>query len=154
MENKDFKNALLAGIKKELIDFTQVQKDLKKSRKLEFRPKDRSLQSICDEISNNAYKISVILFYYTWLKHSKKYWANRNINSFWEYYCAPNNPIGRYDIDQKDKTCYWIRQDQARGATYSNYGEYVQWLLTQFIKDKIIEYELDFNEDLKEFVEK
>ena len=53
MENKEFRNALVNAIKNELKDFTQVQRDLKKSRKLEFRPTDRTLQGICDEISNN-----------------------------------------------------------------------------------------------------
>lgn len=86
MENKEFKNALVNAIKNELKDFTQVQKDLKKSRKLEFRPKDRSLQGICDEISSNRAKISTLIWYYRWIKHGLKYWANRDVQSFKDYY--------------------------------------------------------------------
>ena len=46
MENKELYNILVKNIKNELSDFAQVQRNLKKSRKLEFRPKDKSLQSI------------------------------------------------------------------------------------------------------------
>ena len=85
MENKDFKNALLAAIKNELKDFTQVQKDLRKSRKQEFRPQNKCLQDICDEINNNASKISTLIYYYRWIKHGLKYWANRDIHDFKEF---------------------------------------------------------------------
>ena len=99
MENKEFRNALLEAIKNELKDFTQIQKDLKKSRKLEFRPKDRSLQSIVDEIENNASKISTLIFHYRWIRHGLKYWNNRDVHSFKEYYLSDtfnNNEWGDY----------------------------------------------------------
>ena len=86
METKELKSALIANIKNELKDFTQVQRDLKKSRKLEFRPKDRSLQDICDEIDRNSQKITKLLFYYRWILHGIKYWDNRDIHSFKDYY--------------------------------------------------------------------
>ena len=85
MENKEFRNALIAAIKNELKDFTQVQRDLKKSRKEQYRPKDKSLQDIVDEINNNASKIFTLIFYYRWIKHGLKYWANRDIHNFKEY---------------------------------------------------------------------
>ena len=62
MENKELRNILLENIKNELKDFAQVQRNLKKSRKLEFRPKDKSLQSICDEINSNRWEISILFF--------------------------------------------------------------------------------------------
>ena len=76
MENKEFRNAFIAAVKNELKDFTQVQRNLKKSRKLEFRPKDRSLQGIVDEIKGNAYAIETLIYYYRWVKHGLKYWNN------------------------------------------------------------------------------
>lgn len=91
MENKEFRNALVAAIKNELKDFTQVQRDLKKSRKLEFRPKDKSLQDICDEIDNNASKISQLIFYYRWIKHGLKYWANRDVHCLKDFMIKMNH---------------------------------------------------------------
>lgn len=86
MENKELRYLLVDKIKNELKDFTQIQKDLKKSRKLEFRPNDRSLQSIVDEINNNASKISTLIYYYRWVRHGLKYWVNRDIKSFKDYH--------------------------------------------------------------------
>ena len=97
MENKELYNILVKNIKNELIDFAQVQRNLKKSRKLEFRPKDKSLQSICDEINSNRWSISVLLYYYRWIRHGLKYWANYNVKDFWDYqnpYIISNNHIG------------------------------------------------------------
>lgn len=85
MENKEFRNAFIAAVKNELKDFTQVQRNLKKSRKLEFRPKDRSLQGIVDEIKGNAYTIETLIYYYRWVRHGLKYWNNRGINNFKEF---------------------------------------------------------------------
>ena len=73
MTIKSFKKALVANIKNELKDFSQVQRDLKKSRKLEFR-QGRDLQDICDEITNNQDKITRLIFHYRWIKHNLKYW--------------------------------------------------------------------------------
>ena len=140
MENKEF---LLESIKNQLKDFAQVQRNLKKSRKLEFRPKDRSLQSIVDEIRNNAYKIQHILFYYTWLKHSKKYWANRGIDSYWKYYCSAYNTFSSYPESYGNDTTWWITQDHKNGKPFATYGEYVEYRLYEFIEDKIKEYNIN-----------
>lgn len=143
MENKNFTNALLEAIKNELKDFTQIQRNLKKLRKLEFRPKDRSLQSICDEIGNNGYKIQYILFYYTWLKHGKKYWANRGIDSYWKYYCSAYNTLGGYPESYENDTTWWITRDHDNGKPYATYGEYAEYCLSKFIEDKIKEYNIN-----------
>ena len=148
METKELKSALIANIKNELKDFTQVQRDLKKSRKLEFRPKDRDLQSICDEIINNAYKIRQILFYYTWLKHGKRYWANRGIDSYWKYYCHNN-----YPESYENQNVWWINNQEVKQA-YNTYGEYAGWLLTEFIRNKMIDYDLSYDGNLKDFINK
>ena len=153
MECKEFRNAILAKMKQELKDFAQIQKNLKKSRKLEFRPKDRSLQSICDEISNNAYKIQQLLFYYTWLKHGKKYWANRGIDSYWKYYCSEYNTLSKYPEDYENQNVYWAKNEHVKGM-YNTYGEYVGWLLTEFIICKMEDYDLSYEDDLKEFINK
>lgn len=113
MENKKFYEAFVAGIKKELSNYAQKQKDLKKLRKLENRPKDRSLSDIQDAIMCiNRPIISTTLFYYTWLKHSKKYWANRNVYSLKDYYQKYSNC--KFDWD---KPCHW-RVDMTIGDYY------------------------------------
>lgn len=98
MENKEFRNVLLEAIKNELKDFTQIQKDLKKSRKEQYRPKGKALQDIVDEVKSNAAKIETLIYYYRWLKHGLKYWANRGIHSFKEYKFLKVNDKG-FDAD-------------------------------------------------------
>ena len=144
MENKEIRNLLVNGIKNELRDFAQVQKDLKKSRKLEFRPKDRSLQSICDEISNNRYKISLLIYYYRWIRHGLKYWANRNIHDFWEY--QHFNPSGGYDDSLRYKQCNW--------SGYNTIDEYVKGQFEKWIVNLIEKNHIEIsNEQIDELVE-
>ena len=107
MENKEFKNALIAAIKQELKDYTQIQKDLKKSRKEQYRPKGKYLQDIVDEINSNASKIQTLIFYYRWIKHGLKYWANRDIHNFKEYKFIKLNDKGFSDTDW-----YYINWDK------------------------------------------
>ena len=85
MENKEFRNALLEAIKNELKDFVTIQRDLKKSRKEQYRPKDRALQDIVDEVKCNAAKIETLIYYYRWVRHGLQYWSNRGINNFKEF---------------------------------------------------------------------
>ena len=85
MENKEFRNALLEAIKNELKDFAQLQRELKKSRKEQYRPKDKYLQDIVDEINENASKINTLIYYYRWIRHGLKYWFNRGIHDFKEF---------------------------------------------------------------------
>ena len=50
------------------------------------RKKEKSLQDIVNEINNRAYKIAILLYYYRWIRHGLKYWANRDVQSFKDYY--------------------------------------------------------------------
>lgn len=146
MENKEIRNILLENIKNELKDFTQVQRNLKKSRKLEFRPKDKSLQSICDEISNNRKIISELLFYYRWLKHGLKYWTNKDIHDFWEYQ-ATGNPSGWSPLDYRYKSPWW--NDKI------TYEEYYYNRFYDNIISLIDKYDIDeFNEDFIKYLYK
>jgi hypothetical protein len=86
MENKEFRNALVNAMKAEIAQLANEQREQKKTRKLANRPKEKSLQDIVDEINNRAYKISILLYYYCWIRHGLKYWANRNMQSFKDYY--------------------------------------------------------------------
>jgi len=148
MENKEIRNLLVENIKKELVDFTQIQKDLKKSRKLEFRPKDKSLQSIVDEIINNRYKISLLIYYYRWLKHGLKYWAKQNVNDFWDYQCNPISyiPNGRYPESYRNKEVYW--------KTNCNYEQYIKDQFENYIRDLIGKYQIELsNDQIDELIE-
>ena len=138
MENKDFRNALLAAIKNELKDFTQVQKDLKKSRKQEFRPQNKCLQDICDEINNNASKISTLIYYYRWIKHGLKYWANRDVHSFKDYY--------------KDGPDYWFIKNWNKLIEYGDnkgktHGEVIIESTKNFYKKKCQEYNIECSDE-------
>lgn len=116
MENKELRNILVNNIKNELKDFAQIQKELKKSRKLEFRPKDKSLQSICDEIEKNRHKIIELLSYYLWIKHGLKYWNNRDVHDYWDYLCYFKNPTGHYPDSYRDKITWFTGK-----LTYNEY---------------------------------
>ena len=145
MENKEFRNALIEAMKNELKDFAQVQRDLKKSRKLQYRPKDRSLQDIVDEINRNASKISTLLFYYCWIRHGLKYWTNTNIGSLWEYVCTYGNI--RYPISYKDKEVTWINIYDTTlkkyiPRPYTTYEESVIYDFKEFVNTKIHEYDM------------
>jgi hypothetical protein len=86
MENKEFRNALVNAMKAEIAQLGNEQREQKKTRKLANRPKEKSLQDIVDEINNRACKITNLLYYYRWIRHGLKYWANRNMQSFKDYY--------------------------------------------------------------------
>jgi len=86
MENKEFRNALVNAMKAEIAQLANEQREQKKTRKLANRPKGKSLGDIVEEIINRAYKINNLLYYYRWVKHGLKYWANRDVQSFRDYY--------------------------------------------------------------------
>ena len=149
MENKEIRNILIENIKNEFKDFAQVQRNLKKSRKLEFRPKDRTLQGIVDEIKDNRYKISLLLYYYRWIRHGLKYWANRDIKDFWDYQHSniSNNPNGGYPDTNRYKALWWnnnkTTEEYVKDQFYNNFIELINKYkieLTQEEKDNFIEY--------------
>ena len=86
MENKEFRNALVNAMKAEIAQLANEQREQKKTRKLANRPKEKSLGDIVEEINDRAYKINNLLYYYRWIKHGLKYWANRDVQSFKDYY--------------------------------------------------------------------
>lgn len=142
MENKELRNALVNAIKNELKDFTQIQKDLKKSRKLEFRPKDKSLQEIVDEINRNASKISTLIFHYRWVRHGLKYWNNRDVQSFKDYYI-----LDYYDGDKETGLKQWeteIKWGSNAGKTHGDLNiEYAK----NFFITKCNEYSIEISEN-------
>ena len=147
MENKELRNILLENMKNELSDFAQVQRNLKKSRKLEFRPKDRTLQGIVDEINSNRWEISVLLYYYRWIRHGLKYWTNRDVKDFWDYQHPniSNNPNGgypdthRYQATWNNKTFEEYVKDQFYNYFIELINKY-KIELTQEEKDNFIKY--------------
>lgn len=144
MENKEFRNAFIEAIKQELKDYTQIQKDLKKSRKEQYRPKGKYLQDIVDEINSNASKIQTLIFYYRWIKHGLKYWANRDIHNFKEYKFIKLNDKGYSDDD-------WYYQNWNKLIEYgSNKGKTHGEILIQHAKtyyiNKCNEYKIEVTE--------
>lgn len=138
MENKEFRNAFIAAVKNELKDFTQVQRNLKKSRKLEFRPKDRSLQGIVDEIKGNAYTIETLIYYYRWVRHGLKYWNNRDVQSYKDYY--KNDDSESWFIKNWDKV---IEYGDNKGKTH---GDVIIHNTMNYYKKKCQEYNIECSE--------
>ena len=126
MENKEFRKLLCSKIKNELCELALIQKTLKKFRKLEFRPKDVSLQDICDEIYDNASKVSNLIFYYRWVKHGLKYWANRKMYECFDdqgVYSADDYFFGRVKDDW-----FWKHADDMVDKVYVNVYGMKQWV--------------------------
>lgn len=145
MENKELRNLLVNNMKNELKDFAQVQRNLKKSRKLEFRPKDKSLQSICDEIAYNKDKISKLLFYYRWFKHGLKYWVKRDIHDFWMYQASNYNPDGTYPESYREKECWW---------NHTTFENLIKERFKNYLINKIKEYKIEIpNEQINDLIE-
>lgn len=136
MTIKSFKKALVANIKNELKDFTQVQRDLKKSRKLEFR-QGRDLQDICDEITNNRDKITRLIFHYRWIKHNLKYWNNRGIHNFKDCKYSYNDVVDMND--------YWYKNWDTVIKYYSNKGKTHGEVIIECTKEYYIELCTKYN---------
>ena len=140
MENKEFRNALVNAMKAEIAQLVNEQIEQKKTRKLANRPKEKSLQDIVNEINNRAYKISILLYYYRWIKHGLKYWHNRNVNSFKDYY--------------KDGPDYWFIENWDKLIEYEDnkgktHGEVIIENTKNFYKKKCQEYNIEYsNENL------
>ena len=139
MENKEFRNALVNAMKAEIAQLANEQREQKKTRKLTNRPKEKSLQDIVDEINNRAYKISILLYYYCWIRHGLKYWANRNVYSFKDYY-KDDDPESWF-IKNWDKL---IEYGDNKGKTH---GEVIIENTKNFYKKKCQEYNIECSDE-------
>ena len=149
MENKEIRKILVENIKNELSDFAQVQRNLKKSRKLEFRQKDRTLQCIVDEIKDNRYKISLLLYYYRWIRHGLKYWTNYDVKDFWNYQHSniSNNPNGGYPDTNRYQATWWWHNNKT-------YEDYVEDLFYNYFIELINKYKIELTQEEKDnFIE-
>ena len=138
MENKEFRNALVNAMKAEIAQLANEQREQKKTRKLTNRPKEKSLQDIVDEINNRAYKIYNLLYYYRWIRHGLKYWANRNVHSFKEYY-KDDDPESWF-VKSWDKL---IEYGDNKGKTH---GEVIIENTKNSYKKKCQEYNIECSE--------
>ena len=138
MENKEFRNALVNVMKAEIAQLAIEQREQKKTRKLTNRPKEKSLQDIADEINNRAYKIFNLLYYYRWIRHGLKYWANRNVHSFKDYY--KDDDSESWFIKNWDKL---IEYGDNKGKTH---GEVIIENSKNFYKKKCEEYNIECSE--------
>ena len=139
MENKDFRNVLVNAMKAEIAQLANEQREQKKTRKLENRPKEKSLQDIVDEINNRAYKIYNLLYYYRWIRHGLKYWANRNVHSFKDYY-KDDDPESWFSKNW-DKL---IEYGDNKGKTH---GEVIIENSKNFYKKKCEEYNIEYSDE-------
>ena len=139
MENKEFRNALVNVMKAEIAQLANEQREQKKTRKLTNRPKEKSLQDIVDEINNRAYKIFNLLYYYRWIRHGLKYWANRNVQSFKDYY-KDDDPESWF-VKNWDKL---IEYGDNKGKTH---GEVIIENTKNFYKRKCQEYNIECSDE-------
>ena len=148
MENKDFRNALVAIMKEELAQLTTKQREQKKTRKIANRPEGKSLQSIVDEISDRRDKITHLIWIYRFIRHGRKYWENRDCHSWEEYfYGSPDS-----------NTWHWKHHDEpgtvgrAKEYIFDLYEKYFDILHNDLLeKDKINFYD-DFYSDFVEYL--
>ena len=138
MENKEFRNALINAMKSEIAQLAIEQREQKKTRKLANRPKEKSLQDIVHEIKIRAYKITNLLYYYRWIKHGLKYWANRNVHSFKDYY--------------KDGPDYWFIENWDKLIEYGDnkgktHGEVIIHSVMNYYKKKCQEYNIECSDE-------
>lgn len=144
MENKEFRNALVNAMKAEIAQLANEQREQKKTRKLANRPKGKSLQDIVDEINNRAYKIYNLLYYYRWIRHGLKYWANRNVQSYKDYY-KDDDPESWF-IKNWDKL---IEYGDNKGKTH---GEVIIENTKNFYKKKCEEYNIECSEQNLDYI--
>ena len=132
---KSFRNALVNAMKVEIAQLANEQREQKKTRKLANRPKGKSLGDIVEEINNRAYKINILLYYYCWIKHGLKYWANRYVQSYKDYY-KDNDPESWF-IKNWDKV---INYGDNKGKTH---GDVILYNTMNYYKKKCEEYNIE-----------
>lgn len=140
MENKEFRNALVNAMKAEIAQLANDQREQKKTRKLTNRPKEKSLQDIVYEINNRAYKIAILLYYYRWIRHGLKYWANRDVQSFKDYY------KDFWYVKNWDEQ---IKYGDNKGKTH---GEVIIENIKSFYKKKCQEYNIECSEQNLDYI--
>ena len=139
MENKEFRNALVNAMKTEIAQLANEQREQKKTSKLANRPKEKSLKDIVKEINNRARKINILLYNYRLIKHGLKYWANRDVQSFKDYY-KYNYPESWF-IKNWDKVMEYV---SPKGKTH---GDIIIHNAMMYYKDKCKEYNIELQED-------
>lgn len=138
MENKEFRNALVNAMKAEIAQLANEQREQKKTRKLENRPKNKSLGDIVEEINNRTHKINNLLYYYRWIKHSLKYWANRGVQSYKEYY-KDSNPKSLF-------VKYWDNVIEYGSYKRKTHGDVIIHNAMNYYKRKCEEYNIEYPE--------
>lgn len=139
MENKEFRNALVNAMKAEIAQLANEQREQKKTRKLANRPKEKSLQNIVDEINNRAYKIYNLLYYYRWIRHGLKYWSNRDVQSYKDYY-IDDDPESWF-VENWDKL---IEYGDNKGKTH---GDVIIHNAMNYYKKKCQEYNIECSDE-------
>jgi hypothetical protein len=139
MENKEFRNALVNAMKAEIAQLANEQREQKKTRKLANRPKEKSLQDIVDEINNRAYKIYNLLYYYRWIRHGLKYWSNRDVQSYKDYY-IDDDPESWF-VKNWDKL---IEYGDNKGKTH---GDVIIHNAMNYYKKKCQEYNIECSDE-------
>ena len=132
---KSFRNALVSAMKVEIVQLVNKQIEQKKTRKLANRPKGKSLGDIVEEINNRAYKINILLYNYRWIKHGLKYWANRGVQSYKDYY--KDNDSESWFIKNWDKV---INYGSNKGKTH---GDVIIHNTMNYYKKKCEEYNIE-----------
>lgn len=146
MENKEFRNALVNAMKAEIAQLANEQIEQKKTRKLANRPKV-SLGDIVEKIKYRAYKITNLLYYYRWVKHGLKYWANRDVHSFKEYYAlyGLNTWFAKNWDNEIENIIYYTKYEYYHeGITY---GEVIIKGTENFYKEKCQEYNIEYSDE-------
>lgn len=143
MENKEFRNVLVNAMKAEIAQLTNEQREQKKTRKLANRPKEKSLRCIVKEINNRARKINILLYNYRWIKHGLKYWANRSMQSYKDYY---------KNYYKDNDTVSWFSKNWDKLIDYGcnkgkTHGDVIIHNTINYYKKKCEEYNIECQEE-------
>ena len=129
-------------MKAEIAQLANEQREQKKTRKLANRPKGKSLGDIVEEINNRVCKINILLYNYRWIKHGLKYWANRGVQSYKDYYKY------YYKVDDKESWFIknWDNVIELLGNKRKTHGTVIMENAVSFYRKKCEEYNIECNE--------